>query len=84
MQCKFIPLRNPIFFRALKPENILLVSANDPTSIKVAGFGLAIEDTSDSIAETVGSTLYMAPEIIKLLPYGTLDCTVPIYTNIIS
>jgi serine/threonine protein kinase len=56
--------------RDLKPENLLLPSVNDDLHIKLADFGLSIEDNDGNINGTAGSPLYMAPEIILKLPYG--------------
>ena len=58
------------YSRDLKPENLLLPSVNDDLHIKLADFGLSIEDNNGNIKGTAGSPLYMAPEIISKLLYG--------------
>ena len=47
-------------------------------NIKIIDFGFAkfCDPTEDGLTETVGSPVYMAPEIIKKLPYG---CSVDIW-----
>ena len=63
-----------IVHRDIKPENILLES-KDPsqTSLKITDFGFAkcYDPAEGGLTETLGSPLYMAPEIIKKLPYDT-------------
>ena len=68
-----------IAHRDIKPENILLES-KDPTNVnlKITDFGFAkcFDPREGGLTETLGSPLYMAPEIIKKLPY---DCSVDIW-----
>ena len=56
-----------IVHRDLKPENILLEhKENDKLEIKISDFGFACFFDPDNGLETVlGSTLYMAPELIR-------------------
>lgn len=61
-----------IVHRDIKPENVLLES-KDPTKhrIKLTDFGFAkvLDPNQDGLTDTLGSPLYMAPEIIKKIPY---------------
>lgn len=54
----------------IKPENILMLSAND-TSIKLTDFGFAAKCKDDfSLHDGCGSPSYVAPEILLRVPYG--------------
>jgi calcium-dependent protein kinase len=68
-----------IVHRDIKPENILMES-KDPSnlSLKITDFGFAkcYDPNEGGLTETLGSPLYMAPEIIKKLKY---DCSVDIW-----
>ena len=63
-----------IAHRDIKPENILMES-KDPNNInlKITDFGFAkcYDPKEGGLTETLGSPLYMAPEIIKKLPYDS-------------
>lgn len=63
-----------IAHRDIKPENILMES-KDPSNInlKITDFGFAkcYDPKEGGLTETLGSPLYMAPEIIKKLPYDS-------------
>jgi serine/threonine protein kinase len=68
-----------IAHRDIKPENILLDSKEpDNLTLKITDFGFAkcYDPTEGGLTETLGSPLYMAPEIIKKLEYG---CSVDIW-----
>lgn len=68
-----------IAHRDIKPENILLASKDiDNLELKITDFGFAkcYDPEQGGLTETLGSPLYMAPEIIKKLPY---DCSVDIW-----
>ena len=56
----------PMVHRDLKPENILLESSNpDKYEVKIADFGFScVFDPEVKLDLTLGSPLYMAPEII--------------------
>jgi serine/threonine protein kinase len=62
-----------ICHRDLKPENILLDSKDEKRfNIKITDFGFARShdpESEDGLTDMLGSPLYMAPEIIKKLPY---------------
>mmetsp|Transcript_20239 Transcript_20239/g.21978 ORF Transcript_20239/g.21978 Transcript_20239/m.21978 type:complete len:357 (+) Transcript_20239:230-1300(+) len=63
---------NNIVHRDLKLENLLLVNKADQVpNIKLADFGLAVEDiTGDNITTFAGTPLYMAPENHRKESYG--------------
>ncbi|CAB1109092.1 unnamed protein product [Ectocarpus sp. CCAP 1310/34] len=61
-----------IVHRDLKPENLLLASANDATSIKLADFGFAASIRDGDLLNGCGTPYYVAPEMLKNVPYGTL------------
>ena len=61
-----------IVHRDIKLDNILLNKvAEGHFDVKIADFGLAatIPETSDFLTEICGSAGYIAPEILKELPY---------------
>ena len=59
-----------VIHRDIKPQNILLFGPKDDMIPKIADFGVSriIEQTTTLTA--VGTTIYMAPEIIQYLPYS--------------
>ena len=57
-----------VIHRDLKPENLILSSAKDDANVKIADFGLSIEDDESTIESrniACGTPLYIAPEMIK-------------------
>jgi len=62
-----------ITHRDLKPENLLLDSKETSNfNLKITDFGFARfhdPDNDEGLTDMLGSPLYMAPEIIKKLPY---------------
>lgn len=64
-----------IVHRDLKPENLLLTSTSDDAGIKLADFGFACSVLNGNVTEQCGSPGYVAPEIVKALPYGTVRCS---------
>lgn len=61
-----------IVHRDIKPENVLLDSSDlDVIQCKITDFGFSkfMDPREGGLTETLGSPLYMAPEIIKKLPY---------------
>ena len=62
-----------IVHRNLKPENLLLTSTSDNTNIKLADFSLACSVLNGNVTEQYGSPGYVAPEILRALPYGTVS-----------
>ena len=65
-------LPEPMAHRDLKPENILLeYKDDDKYEIKIADFGFScVFDPKIGLDLTLGSPLYMAPEIIQKQPYN--------------
>jgi len=56
--------------RDLKPENLLLRSETDDSSIKIADFGFAkVVKKPQSLKTQCGTPGYVAPEILKGIPY---------------
>lgn len=57
--------------RDLKPENLLLESHSSDTDVQIADFGFAKVSTKGHYLHTaLGTPGYVAPEILKQLPYG--------------
>lgn len=57
-----------ILHRDIKPENVLMASKESDSDIKIADFGLAIilpENVTHITTDPIGSTQYMAPEILS-------------------
>lgn len=61
--------------RDLHPENLLLASPEDDTSIKLAGFGLAGSVRHGQLRDPWGTPGYRAPEILSGSLYGTVSGT---------
>jgi serine/threonine protein kinase len=60
-----------IAHRDLKPENLLLDSDSDDAVVKLADFGFAKrEKLPDSFTTMCGTANYVAPEILRAVPYG--------------
>eukprot|EP00545_Synedropsis_sp_CCMP1620_P013214 CAMPEP_0119011510 /NCGR_PEP_ID=MMETSP1176-20130426/5724_1 /TAXON_ID=265551 /ORGANISM="Synedropsis recta cf, Strain CCMP1620" /LENGTH=1102 /DNA_ID=CAMNT_0006964353 /DNA_START=51 /DNA_END=3359 /DNA_ORIENTATION=+ len=60
-----------IAHRDIKPENLLLVHADDDTSIKIADFGFAKRVTKKKCLSTLcGTAAYVAPEVLDLKAKG--------------
>lgn len=59
-----------IVHRDLKPENLLMANEKDDADIKIADFGLSIEDNEGKLSEVCGSPSYMAPELMRGMSYG--------------
>ena len=63
-----------IAHRDMKPENILMESKeNNNLNLKITDFGFAkcYDPAEGGLTETLGSPLYMAPEIIKKIAYDS-------------
>lgn len=58
---------NNLIHRDLKPENLLL---NDEDIIKLCDFGWCVDISTGSRVTFCGTYEYMAPEIVKELPYN--------------
>jgi len=62
--------RANIAHRDIKPQNLLLLSDTDHSTIKLADFGFARRvHTPESLTSRVGTPTYVAPEILKNLPH---------------
>ena len=60
-----------IAHRDLKPENILLINDAQDSDIKLMDFGLSkIIAPDEKSVEPFGTLSYVAPEVLKTLPYG--------------
>jgi calcium/calmodulin-dependent protein kinase I len=60
-----------IAHRDLKPENLLLDSDSDDAAVKLADFGFAKrEKLPNSFTTMCGTANYVAPEILRAVPYG--------------
>lgn len=60
-----------VVHRDLKPENLLLEDGRDDANIKLADFGFAQRIyTPNSLTTQCGTPGYVAPEILKGIPYG--------------
>ena len=77
--------------RDIKPENLLLTSKQQPSDIKLADFGLAIElekSTEFAWYGFAGTPGYLSPEVLKKIPYGRpVDlwaCGVILYILLVS
>lgn len=57
--------RHDIVHRDLKPENLLLTSTRDDADVKIADFGLARVVEGNSLTDRVGTSQYLAPEVIE-------------------
>lgn len=61
-----------IVHRDLKPENLLLSSSADDTSVRIADFGFACSVLDGPVTLQCGTPAYIAPEILKGMPYATV------------
>ena len=60
-----------ICHRDIKPENILVTIKENKPFIKLIDFGMAHEiKKGEKLKGKLGTTIYMAPEILKRLPYN--------------
>ncbi|CAE7805733.1 cmk-1, partial [Symbiodinium microadriaticum] len=60
-----------IVHRDIKPENILMVDKTANSSVKLTDFGFAARCPNDHcLREACGSPSYVAPEVLKRVPYG--------------
>ena len=58
-----------VVHRDLKPDNIMLATVSDPTNLILIDFGYSREIDADFFKSYVGTTSYMAPEIVRLGAY---------------
>ena len=61
-----------VVHRDLKPQNLLLASRADHTTIRVADFGFACKLNGGHVRDLLGTPRYVAPEIINARMYGTV------------
>jgi calcium/calmodulin-dependent protein kinase I len=59
-----------IVHRDLKPENLLLLSKDDNSKIKIVDFGFACRCTEPNLEGSLGTPIFMAPELWKNESYG--------------
>jgi serine/threonine protein kinase len=63
-----------VIHRDLKPENLMMRSVHDDSDIILVDFGLSVISAEPNCTGFVGTTEYMAPEILNQIPYGkTVD-----------
>jgi serine/threonine protein kinase len=63
-----------IVHRDLKPEALLLKSKDNDAEVTLAGLHFATYSNGDDLTISCGTPGYIAPEILKLVPYGkTVD-----------
>lgn len=62
-----------VVHRDLKPENLLLASPSDDSSIRIADFGFAVSVLDGYVTDQCGTPGYVAPEILRSQPYGTVS-----------
>ncbi|KAL0213262.1 hypothetical protein RCL1_006888 [Eukaryota sp. TZLM3-RCL] len=60
-----------VLHRDIKPSNVLLVSRQRPYRIKLTDFGMSRDLNKSSAKSTVGTELFMPPEMFDARPYGT-------------
>jgi len=72
-----------IIHRDLKPENILYASEDDDSLLKIADFGVSkiLTNPKELISTVIGSSSYVAPEVMKGFKY-TAKCDVYAIGNI--
>ena len=57
--------KNNIVHRDLKPENILYDKESQLVKISDFGTAVSLDNIEDHLSETIGSPLYIAPEVLK-------------------
>ncbi|CAM9234655.1 unnamed protein product [Ectocarpus fasciculatus] len=60
-----------IVHRDLQPENLLLASASDDTTVRLGNFRTASSIRDGDLINGCGTPFYVAPEMLKNVPYGT-------------
>ena len=66
---KYLHSRNYVH-RDLKPENILLRSRTTKRHVMITDFGFSTKCNGNHLTEFLGTLSYMAPEVLRELPYG--------------
>lgn len=64
----------PAYNQKRQPENLLLEDDRDDANIKLADFGFAQKiEAPNSLTTQCGTPGYVAPEILKGVPYGEVS-----------
>lgn len=59
-----------VIHRDLKPENLMMRSFHDDSDIIIVDFGLSVVSATPTVTGIIGTTEYMAPEILSQCEYG--------------
>lgn len=71
----FLSFQNDIIHRDIKPHCVLLATKENSAPVKLGGFGLAIQLSSDPTKQKiktgrVGTPTFMSPEVVAREYYG--------------
>jgi len=61
-----------IVHRDLKPENLMLTCEHEDAVVKLVDFGFACSIKNGLISTQVGTSAYVAPEVLRAEAYGTV------------
>ena len=60
-----------VVHRDMKPENVLMVSKDENSDVKIVDFGLSkMVGPGQLCTEPFGTLTYVAPEVLQQIPYG--------------